>query len=177
MARLQQGWAPQRGLLSRLLQQSPKFHDGNTPPSETGGTMPLSQWGRRVTWVMHENETLLDSSNMDQADWLNIAKLIYANYNSGYDGFVLIQGTDTLTYTSSCLSFILKYLSKTVVITGSQVPMVMQPNDAEANLFGSINIAAHFEARGRRCRFGGRSRVRARPMARFPKCACFSTAS
>lgn len=141
----EQGWEPERGLLTKLLLSTPKFHDPTSQGGPAvGGVMPLSQWGKRVSWVIDEAETLLDSSNMDQDDWLGVARVIRDHY-ALFDGFVLIQGTDTLAYTASSLSFLLKYLGKTVVVTGSQVPMVMQPNDAEANLFGAINIAAHFE--------------------------------
>jgi lysophospholipase len=40
-----------------------------------------------------------------------------------YDGFVIIHGTDTMAYTASTLSFMFEYLNKTVVITGSQIPI------------------------------------------------------
>ncbi len=134
------GWVPSKGLLARLLTGNNKFHD----PGHAEGTMPISQWGKRVIWTLQERDVLLDSSDMDHTDWEWIAKEIFANYDA-YDGFVLIQGTDTLTYTSSALSFMLRYLRKTVVVTGSQVPMLILPNDAESNLFGAICIAAHFE--------------------------------
>ena len=134
------GWAPCQGLLTRLLHGNNKFHD----PREPEGTMPVSQWGKRVVWTLLERALLLDSSDMDHMDWVWIATEIKANYDA-YDGFVLIQGTDTLTYTASALSFMLRFLRKTVVITGSQVPMIVLPNDAESNLFASICIAAHFE--------------------------------
>ena len=38
-----------------------------------------------------------------------------------FDGFVVLHGTDTLSYTASALSFMLEHLGKPVVITGSQV--------------------------------------------------------
>ena len=134
------GWVPSKGLLAQLLAGNNKFHD----PGHPEGTMPVSQWGKRVVWTLQERDVLLDSSDMDHTDWEWISKEILANYDA-YDGFVLIQGTDTLTYTSSALSFMLRYLRKTVVVTGSQVPMLILPNDAESNLFASICIAAHFE--------------------------------
>lgn len=135
-----QGWVPSKGLLSHLLLGNSKFHDVGQSP----GTMPVSQWGIRVVWVLQERDVLLDSSDMDHTDWVWVAQQIRDHY-AEYDGFVLIQGTDTMTYTASALSFMLRYLSKSVVITGSQVPMLVLPNDAESNLFASICIAAHFE--------------------------------
>ena len=110
------GWIPCKGLLTRLLEGNSKFHEPGEPP----GTMKVSQWGKKVSWTLKEREILLDSSDMDHLDWKWIAEEIAAEYDK-YDGFVLIQGTDTLTYTASALSFMLRYLRKTVVITGSQV--------------------------------------------------------
>ena len=42
------------------------------------------------------------------------------NYTS-YDGFVVLHGTDTMAYTASALSFMLEYLGKPIILTGSQV--------------------------------------------------------
>jgi hypothetical protein len=88
-----------------------KFHEAGSPP----GTMKVSQWGKRVTWTLKERDLLLDSSDMDHLDWKWIAEEIAAEYDK-YDGFVLIQGTDTLTYTASALSFMLRFLRKVWVV-------------------------------------------------------------
>lgn len=53
-------------------------------------------------------------------DWVKIAQDIEQNYNH-YDGFVILHGTDTLSYTASALSFMLENLEKTVIITGKKV--------------------------------------------------------
>ena len=47
-------------------------------------------------------------------DWIQIASDIELNY-SNFDGFVILHGTDTMSYTSSALSFMLEDLGKTVV--------------------------------------------------------------
>ena len=47
-------------------------------------------------------------------DWIRIASDIELNY-SNFDGFVILHGTDTMSYTSSALSFMLEDLGKTVV--------------------------------------------------------------
>lgn len=67
---------------------------------------------------MLEYENLIDSSNSDPSDWIRIAKSIEENYR-GYDGFVILHGTDTMAYSASALSFMLENLNKTVIITGS----------------------------------------------------------
>jgi L-asparaginase len=47
---------------------------------------------------------------------------IQANFEA-YDGFVVLHGTDTMAFTASAMSFMFKNLSKTVIITGSQISM------------------------------------------------------
>lgn len=86
-------------------------------------------------------EKPIDSSNADISFWLELAKVIEDNYNN-YDGFVVLHGTDTMAYTASALSFILKGLSKPVIITGSQVPIGMIRTDGKENLITAIEIAA-----------------------------------
>ena len=72
---------------------------------------------------------------------IQIAQSVYDNYKK-YDGFVVIHGTDTLTYTSSALSFLLENLHKPVIVTGSQIPMKESYSDAVNNLLGSMVAAA-----------------------------------
>lgn len=83
----------------------------------------------------------LDSSNMNPADWVNIASQLAANYDA-YDGFVVLHGTDTMAFTASALSFLLPGLSKPVILTGSQLPLSFTLNDALPNLVGAIVLAA-----------------------------------
>lgn len=81
---------------------------------------PPSIYGKRVLYAIVEYTPLLDSCNMTMSDWCRIAADIELNYHA-YDGFVVVHGTDTISYTSSALSFILENLGKTVILTGSQV--------------------------------------------------------
>lgn len=69
---------------------------------------------------MHELLPLLDSSDMNQTDWVRLAVAIQLFYRD-FDGFVILHGTDTMCYTSSALSFMLENLGKTIIITGAQV--------------------------------------------------------
>ncbi len=62
-----------------------------------------------------------DSSNIDPADWIAIIKCI--RENPSYDGYVITHGTDTMAYTSSALSYVMRDLEKPVVLTGSMIPM------------------------------------------------------
>jgi len=60
-------------------------------------------------------------------DWVRIAEEIERNYNF-YDAFIILHGTDTMAYTASALSFMLENLSKPIILTGSQVPILVSSN-------------------------------------------------
>jgi L-asparaginase len=83
----------------------------------------------------------IDSSNMNPEHWIQIADIIESNYNS-FDGFVVLHGSDTMSYTASALSFMLENLAKPVVFTGAQLPIGDLRTDAKENLITSIQIAS-----------------------------------
>lgn len=84
---------------------------------------------------------LVDSSNIQPDFWVRLVQLIKENYDS-YNGFVVLHGTDTMSYTASALSFMLQNLSKPVILTGSQLPIGMLRTDGKENLISAIEIAA-----------------------------------
>jgi L-asparaginase len=59
-----------------------------------------------------------------------------------YDGFVVLHGSDTMSYTASAMSFMLQRLSKPVIFTGSQLPIGDMRTDAKENLITSIELAS-----------------------------------
>jgi L-asparaginase len=83
----------------------------------------------------------IDSSDMKPDNWVDIALQIEKHYNE-FDGFVVLHGTDTMAYTASALSFMLKNLYKPVIITGSQLPIGEVRTDGEENLITALQIAA-----------------------------------
>ncbi len=83
----------------------------------------------------------LDSSNMNPLYWIKIARTIEHNYNK-YDGFVVLHGTDTMSYTASALSYMFENLDKPVILTGSQLPIGMIRTDGKENLITAVEIAA-----------------------------------
>ncbi|MFD1314316.1 asparaginase [Namhaeicola litoreus] len=83
----------------------------------------------------------IDSSNMNTQSWIQIVDLI-EKYYSEVDGFVVLTGTDTMSYTSSAVSFMLENLAKPVIFTGSQLPIGDFRTDAKENLITSIQIAS-----------------------------------
>lgn len=83
----------------------------------------------------------LDSSNIQPEEWRIIARHIAENVNS-YDGIVVTHGTDTMAYTASVLSFMLRNLPIPVVLTGSQLPLLNPLTDAVENMRSAFAMAA-----------------------------------
>lgn len=86
-------------------------------------------------------EKPIDSSNMHPKVWVLIAEIIKKNY-AKHDGFVILHGSDTMSYTASALSFMLENLGKPVILTGSQLPIGIIRTDGKENLITAIEIAA-----------------------------------
>jgi len=84
---------------------------------------------------------LIDSSNVTPSFWVKLAAVIEENYDN-YDGFVVLHGTDTMSYSASMLSFMLENLAKPVIFTGSQLPMGVVRTDGRDNFINAIEIAA-----------------------------------
>jgi len=83
----------------------------------------------------------IDSSDMHPKYWSMVAEAIGKHYDQ-FDGFVVLHGSDTMSYTASALSFMLNNLSKPVILTGSQLPIGDLRTDAKENLITSIELAA-----------------------------------
>lgn len=83
----------------------------------------------------------IDSSNMSPEYWVQMVEIIESKYAT-FDGFVILHGSDTMSYTASALSFMLENLAKPVILTGSQLPIGDLRTDAKENLITSIQIAS-----------------------------------
>ena len=90
---------------------------------------------------------LIDSSDIGPESWRRVAEMVYEKYDA-YDGFVVLHGTDTMSYSASALSFMLENLNKPVVFTGSQLPVGVLRSDAKENLLTAIEIAAAKDENG-----------------------------
>lgn len=86
-------------------------------------------------------EKPIDSSNMNPDKWIQIVSIIEENYNQ-FDGFVVLHGSDTMSYSASAVSFMLENLAKPVIFTGSQLPIGDLRTDAKENLITAIQIAS-----------------------------------
>lgn len=117
---------------------------------ETGALKPfdfnhISEEVPELKKIPYQLETLffkepIDSSNVTPNTWIKIAGLIEKNYNL-YDGFVVLHGSDTMAYSASALSFMLRNLNKPVVFTGSQLPIGVIRTDGKENLVTAIEVA------------------------------------
>ena len=86
-------------------------------------------------------ENPLDSSNMNFETWTQIGDEIFKNYDY-FDGFVVLHGTDTMSYTASALSLMFQNLTKPIILTGSQLPLGQVRTDGKENLITAIEIAS-----------------------------------
>lgn len=90
----------------------------------------------------------IDSSDVSPEKWQEMGKVIEKHYN-GYDGFVILHGTDTMAYTASAMSLMFENLTKPVIFTGSQLPIGKFRTDGKENLITALEIAADKDASGR----------------------------
>ncbi|MDO4758595.1 MAG: type I asparaginase [Rikenellaceae bacterium] len=93
-----------------------------------------------VAIEVHTLTPVIDSSNVQPQNWITLAELIRSKYGH-YDGFVVLHGTDTMSYTASALSFMFENLAKPIVFTGSQIPIGVLRTDGRENLITAIEIA------------------------------------
>lgn len=90
----------------------------------------------------------IDSSDMSPRLWTDLVHIITDRYDD-FDGFVVLHGTDTMSFTASALSFMLQNLTKPVVLTGSQLPIGQLRTDGKENLVTSIELASAHHPDGR----------------------------
>jgi L-asparaginase len=86
-------------------------------------------------------ENPLDSSNINFETWTQIGDEIFKNYDY-FEGFVILHGTDTMSYTASALSLMFQNLTKPIILTGSQLPLGQVRTDGKENLITAIEIAS-----------------------------------
>ncbi|PWN28607.1 asparaginase-domain-containing protein [Jaminaea rosea] len=133
-----------KGTASRNAVSSKVLPDGTLDMQLPSLITPKSSHNQsRVRYTVLEYDPLLDSSEMGIDDWLRMSRDIELNY-ANFDAFVILHGTDTMSYTASALSFLLENLGKTVIVTGAQVPLSELRNDAVENLLGALLLASSF---------------------------------
>ena len=84
--------------------------------------------------------TNVGSSDITPEHWVEIVEMIQRLYDQ-FDGFVVVHGTNTMSYTASALSFALQGLSKPIVLTGALLPINDLTGDGRMNLIFAIRTA------------------------------------
>ncbi len=94
-----------------------------------------------------EFRALFRKGSMDivPADWQTIATAVAEAAAARPRGVVILHGTDTMHYTASALSFMLRDLAIPIVITGSMMPGGDAGSDAILNLRDAVQVAAEGE--------------------------------
>jgi L-asparaginase len=155
------------------------LHTGGTIGMEAtpGGLTPMAGFGALLKRRLGETasatplpdcdivelDRLIDSANLQPAQWPVIAGELIRRWEA-YDGFVVLHGTDTMAWTASALSFMLRGADKPVILTGAQIPLTAPRSDALENLEMALILAAQHPIRevglcfGRKLLRGNRSR-------------------
>jgi len=118
---------------------------------ETGALVPINfnhisqqvpelrRFGFRIESITFE--PVIDSAEVDPSLWVKLVDTIEKRYDE-FDGFVILHGTDTMAYSASALSFMMRNLTKPVIFTGAQLPIGVLRTDGKENLITSVEIAA-----------------------------------
>ena len=140
------GYIPITGFLKQVITNSSTLHNSNVKNNtKLQFVLPESKVrGSHVFYDLIEYQPLLDSSCVSMEDWSKIAADIDRYYHQ-YDSFVILHGTDTMAFTASALSFMLEGLQKTIILTGSQIPLSELRNDGVDNLLVALLIAGNFD--------------------------------
>ena len=117
-----------------------------------------------IAWL--DNTLIKDSSQLTPVDFVHFYQLLLNAYGQGDRRFVLISGTDTLSYLGAFLAEAFAGSDICVVVTGSMRPLldsevihsydIDADSDAWGNLNDSLKLAAAGES-GVKISFGGES--------------------
>lgn len=124
----------------------------------------FAEYPTSVDWQILPNTVVKDSSQLTPADFAHFYQLILTAMQDGIRQFVLLTGTDTLSYLASFLAESFASSNTCVIVTGAMQPLLdctvlseykIDPNsDATQNLFDACKLARHGEA-GVRVTFAG----------------------
>ncbi|NHJ04772.1 MAG: Glu-tRNA(Gln) amidotransferase GatDE subunit D [Candidatus Heimdallarchaeota archaeon] len=83
------------------------------------------------------------SENFQPEFWVKTAEAVMKEFKSGADGVIIGHGTDTMSYTSSALSFMFKDLASPIVLVGSQRSSDRPSSDGPINIINASTIAGY----------------------------------
>jgi len=104
------------------------------------GQLPLALQQRLPAYDVLSYAPLIDSSTATPGNWSQLARDI-ATRLSDYHGFVVIHGTDTLSWTAASLAYQLQGVDRPVILTGAMQPLEAPGSDALGNLYGALRCA------------------------------------
>ena len=111
-------------------------------PGLNGGALAHHLGGLADSYELTVRDILnLDSSNIQPEEWRLIAGHVY-EAREEYDGVVISHGTDTMAYTASVLSYMVRNIPIPVVLTGAQLPIEHPLTDGVDNLRTAFAMAA-----------------------------------
>ena len=87
------------------------------------------------------------SSALHVEDIINVSRKIRRLIEEGYDGFIVIQGTDTIEETAFLLQLLLP-VEHPIIVTGAMRNPDMRGADGPANILAAIRVAASDKCRG-----------------------------
>lgn len=128
--------------LSQFMIQEPEFLKEQAEKNIF--TTQKSTEGKVGRYAIIEYEPNIDASNIGCEVWNQIAKDIQQYYHQ-YDSFLILHDTETLSFSASALSFMLSGLNKTIIFTGSHIPISDTRNDALDNLLGALTLCMHYD--------------------------------
>ncbi|PRY63871.1 L-asparaginase [Vreelandella songnenensis] len=105
------------------------------------GQLPVAQQQALPAYDVISYSPLIDSSAATALNWQTLGRDIAARLTD-YRGFVVIHGTDTLSWTAASLAYQLQGLDRPVVLTGAMLPLEAPGSDALDNVHGALRFAA-----------------------------------
>ncbi len=143
---------------SKLINDTFMRSDGDVGIVLTGGTIGSVLKGDNVVQIASspeqqllkmtesaikiEQPTRRLSEDFEPNDWVTIAKSVKSLTNrKSVSSVVVLHGTDTLSYTSAALSFLLADIDIPVIITGANRPTSDIHSDAETNYLDAVTAS------------------------------------
>ena len=135
----------------------------------TGGTIACEQGGHGLA-PAHDGNDLLegisgceiaildlfacDSTDISPEHWRKICGAVKSA--KGYDGVVVLHGTDTLEYTAAMLYYTVSDMDIPVIITGAMLPFSHESGDGGRNIADAVTLACDGRFKGAYVVFCGR---------------------
>ena len=101
-----------------------------------------SEYAERVDFDIRRPIDIL-SENITVSHWNKLISELKSVDCEKYDGVMILHGTDTLAYTASLLSVLLKGVNIPVFLISSQLPIYMEGANGVENFISAVELTAH----------------------------------